>query len=184
MNIICFGDSNTYGFDPRSFLGSRYEAPWPLLLGKKTGWNVINYGENGRTIPKNSVIFPQETNYLIIMLGTNDLLQSNTPDDIVSKMRKFLSAISLSRDKIILIAPPPMCPGKWVPNQAFTNDSMKLTIAYRKLSKDLNVCFADAGEWGIALAYDGVHFTQEGHRVFSERLSSFIDHLENIRNYR
>ena len=26
MNVICFGDSNTYGYDPRSYLGGRYAA--------------------------------------------------------------------------------------------------------------------------------------------------------------
>ena len=24
MQVICFGDSNTYGYDPRSYLGGRY----------------------------------------------------------------------------------------------------------------------------------------------------------------
>lgn len=26
MKAICFGDSNTYGYDPRSRLGGRYDA--------------------------------------------------------------------------------------------------------------------------------------------------------------
>ena len=26
MQILCFGDSNTYGFAPRSYLGDRYPA--------------------------------------------------------------------------------------------------------------------------------------------------------------
>ena len=26
MKILCFGDSNTYGYDPRSFLDDRYPA--------------------------------------------------------------------------------------------------------------------------------------------------------------
>ena len=26
MRVCCFGDSNTYGYDPRSFLGGRYAA--------------------------------------------------------------------------------------------------------------------------------------------------------------
>ena len=26
MNIICFGDSNTYGYDPRGYFGGRYDA--------------------------------------------------------------------------------------------------------------------------------------------------------------
>ena len=26
MNVICFGDSNTYGYDPRGYFGGRYDA--------------------------------------------------------------------------------------------------------------------------------------------------------------
>ena len=28
MNVICFGDSNTYGYDPRSYFGGRYVTGW------------------------------------------------------------------------------------------------------------------------------------------------------------
>ena len=37
MQIVCFGDSNTYGYDPRSYLGSRYPADgrWVDLLAEK-----------------------------------------------------------------------------------------------------------------------------------------------------
>ena len=30
MKILCIGDSNTYGYDPRSYIGSRYAEgiPW------------------------------------------------------------------------------------------------------------------------------------------------------------
>ena len=30
--------------------------------------------------------------------------------------------------------------------------------------------FADAGQWGISLAHDGVHFTAHGHRAFAAGL--------------
>ena len=26
MNVICFGDSNTYGYDPRAYFGGRYDT--------------------------------------------------------------------------------------------------------------------------------------------------------------
>ena len=32
------------------------------------------------------------------------------------------------------------------------------------------VRFADAGLRGVALAYDGVHFTEQGHKAFAEGL--------------
>lgn len=46
MRVCCFGDSNTYGYDPRSFLGGRYAAEnrWVDILQSKTGWEIINQG--------------------------------------------------------------------------------------------------------------------------------------------
>ena len=35
MNVICFGDSNTYGYDPRSYLGGRYDRLECLQLGSE-----------------------------------------------------------------------------------------------------------------------------------------------------
>ena len=50
--IVCFGDSNVYGYDPRSWLGGRYEngVRWTSLLGS-AGWEVKNEGFNGQEIP-------------------------------------------------------------------------------------------------------------------------------------
>ena len=72
MNVICFGDSNTYGYDPRSYLGGRYAADsrWVDILAEETGWTVRNLGENGREIPTSVPDFPADTDLLIIMLGT------------------------------------------------------------------------------------------------------------------
>ena len=40
--VICFGDSNTYGYDPRSYLGGRYgpDSRWVDLLAARTGWRL------------------------------------------------------------------------------------------------------------------------------------------------
>ena len=37
MRILCFGDSNTYGYDPRGFFGDRYGAGdrWVDLLAMR-----------------------------------------------------------------------------------------------------------------------------------------------------
>lgn len=52
MRILCFGDSNTCGYDPRGFFGDRYGAEdrWVDLLAKQTGHECINAGANGREI--------------------------------------------------------------------------------------------------------------------------------------
>ena len=72
MKVVCFGDSNTWGYDPKGYLGGRYDHPWPEILAEKLHCTVINWGENGREIPGNAVDFPADTDLLIIMLGTND----------------------------------------------------------------------------------------------------------------
>ena len=174
MKVVCYGDSNTWGYDPRGYFGGQYDHPWPEILAVKTGWNVVNEGTNGREIPKLPVSFPTDTDLLIIMLGTNDLLQFWTPEAACGKMQRFLESLTFHRDKILLIAPPPMQFGEWVLDQELIDDSISLTKLYQTLSACLGVRFADAGEWNIPLAHDGVHLTEEGHRAFAEGVIEYL----------
>lgn len=52
MRIICYGDSNTYGYDPRDVLGRPYpdDVRWTGLL-RAAGIEAVNQGLNGREIP-------------------------------------------------------------------------------------------------------------------------------------
>lgn len=172
MKVICFGDSNTYGFDPRSYLGDRYQpdSRWVDIFAAQTGWEVCNQGENGREIPRRPVPVPADTDLLIVMLGTNDLLQSRTPAAVTEDMRRFLESLPLERQKMLLIAPTPMVPGTWVQDEKLVEKSKTLAQCYRELARRLGIRFADAGAWQISLAYDGVHFTEQGHRAFAEGL--------------
>lgn len=175
MKVICYGDSNTFGYDPRGYFGGQYGNPWPEILAAKTGWNVVNEGMNGREIPKTPVSFPADTDLLIIMLGTNDLLQFWIPEAACEKMERFLESLTLDRDKILLIAPPPMKFGEWVPDQELIDDSIALAKHCKALAVRLGIRFADAGEWNIPLTYDGVHMTEEGHRAFAEGLFNYLN---------
>ena len=172
MNIICFGDSNTYGYDPRGYFGGRYDGDsrWVDILASETGWTVSNMGENGREIPSAAPVLPEDTDLLIIMLGTNDLLQGRSPEQAAEKLNRFLSGISLDRNKILLIAPPPVQLGAWVPNQQLIDDSRTFAQLCQTLAEHLGIRFADAGKWDIPLAYDGVHFTEQGHKAFAAGL--------------
>ena len=176
MRLLCFGDSNTYGYDPRSLFGDPYdrENRWVDILAVKTGWTVMNQGMNGREIPDKPVSFPADTDLLIIMLGTNDLLQFWSPEAACEKMERFLESLTLKRDKILLIAPPPMKYGEWVLDQELIDDSIALAKHYHALAARLGIRFADAGEWNIPLAYDGVHLTGEGHKAFAQGLIAWL----------
>ena len=161
MTVICFGDSNTYGYDPRGYFGGRYDADcrWVDILAAETGWTVYNMGQNGREIPSAAPAFPVNTDLLIIMLGTNDLLQGRSPEQATEKLERFLSGISLDRSRILLIAPPTVTLGEWVPSQQLIDDSRTFSRLCQALAKQVGIRFTDAGKWDISLAYDGVHFT-------------------------
>lgn len=89
LTVLCYGDSNTYGFDPLSQGRYSFDKRWTTLLGDKLGddYEVIAEGLNGRTTAYDK---PDEewkngassfvaclgthkpVDYLVIMLGTND----------------------------------------------------------------------------------------------------------------
>ena len=168
MTILCYGDSNTYGYDPRGYFGGRYDHPWPELLGELSGWTVHNNGSCGREIPRREVVLPKDCDLLIVMMGTNDLLQGATAVEAGERIRRFLSIPD--RGKLLLLAPPPMTAGEWVSSDSLLRESRRLCRVYRELAEELGIRFLDAAGWDIPMAYDGVHFTEDGHRRFGEQL--------------
>ena len=88
--ILCYGDSNTWGYDPSSQQRFGPEERWTGVLQKELGmeYRIIEEGLNGRTTVWDDPIegFKNGMSYLIpcieshkpfdlitIMLGTNDL---------------------------------------------------------------------------------------------------------------
>ncbi len=55
--VLCFGDSNTWGYDPDASLASPFpirhphDVRWTGVLARElgAGWRVIEEGQNGRT---------------------------------------------------------------------------------------------------------------------------------------
>lgn len=60
--------------------------------------------------------------------------------------------------------------GAWVPTDDLVCASLQLGEEYRLLAEKLNITFIDTRNWNIELAFDGVHFTENGHRIFADRL--------------
>lgn len=194
--VLCYGDSNTYGYDPRSYLGGRYPESirWTALL-KEYGWEVCNQGENGRSIPQCGreialalqTLCRTEADVLTVMLGSNDLLQIHRPSaaECSGRMERFLSTLlqtdgwSDSR-KILLIAPPPMALGAWVFDTETVAASRRLSECYEDVARRLEIDFTDAGGWGIGLTFDGVHFSEAGHLAFAKGLDQTLSALCSI----
>ena len=181
MKILCFGDSNTFGYDPRGYFGDRYDENnrWVDLLASATGWQVINAGVNGREIPRSSNPLWEFSNHpdadlFLIMLGTNDLLQGASASHTATQMEAFLTRLLPYRKQILLVTPPRLKRGAWVPEENLVAESIRLGEEYKHVAEKLNITFVDTCQWNIDLAFDGVHFTEDGHHTFAEHL---IKHL-------
>jgi len=177
VRILCFGDSNTYGYDPRGFFGDRYGAGdrWVDLLANQTGYELINAGANGREIPRIPYALRllkehAPVDVFLVMLGTNDLLQGATAKEAADRLEAFLNQLLPHCKQILLVAPPPMKRGAWVPTDELVSESINLASEYQLLTEKLNISFVDTREWNIELTFDGVHFTEEGHHTFTENL--------------
>ena len=134
--VICFGDSNTHGYNSKTMGRFSEEERWPKLLGKFLGedYDVVEEGLEGRTACFDDPLFEglcgfnyiypclmthKPVDLLIIMLGTNDVKErfSATPTNVAKGMdrliQKAIDTTVAFRNKpnILLICPPPINPG-------------------------------------------------------------------------
>ena len=205
MKIICYGDSNTYGYDPHGGMLLRYDAAgrWVDLVGNTLpeSCKIFNAGQNGREIPDNGWESAEgvamqlaaatepgcaggKQDLIIIMLGSNDvLLDGLSAEKTAMKMKRFLGAVKMEAPgrQILIIAPVSFRKGYWVPDQRYIEESEKLPGLYEQLACEMDVYFADANEWGVSLTDDGVHFMEEGHKAFAEGLTKQLKLWYSIR---
>ena len=177
QTILCFGDSNTYGFDPRSYIPEQYpeNVRWTGLIASGER-QIINCGQNGLSVPPHPdlyerMILRHNPDFLIVMLGSNDLLNGRTAEETAERMEHFITWPAFrSVARIALIASPPFQPGAWIEGPEVIEESVRLAGLYRDIAVHAGIIFADAGNWKIDLLFDGVHFAPEGHRAFAEGL--------------
>ena len=134
-NILCFGDSNTHGYNSK--IGGRFDVNerWTKLLQKNLGddYYIIEEGLSGRTTSFEdpvfeglcglNVIYPcmmshEPLDLVIIMLGTNDTKDRfNANSFIIGKGLERLAQKTIDTHaawrgapNVLLIAPPPIHP--------------------------------------------------------------------------
>jgi len=200
--ILCYGDSNTWGYDTRSYLGERYpeQVRWTGILKRESGFEILNLGLNGRTIPQfgyeikrmNALLDRTEDMkspvWLWIMLGGNDLMMipDSTAETVAERMRKFLKQIlvhpAVSNDlvNIRLIAPPAVKQGTWITEERVLREASRLGETYGKLAMEEYLDFTDASILDLPVLFDGVHLSEEGHRKLAEYLLYMPEIYETI----
>ncbi len=136
--IVCYGDSNTHGYDPRNGGRYAYDIRWPgrlqALLGREK-YYVIEEGLNSRTTVQSDMCYDDNksgvellpailkthmpVDLLILMLGSNDMKQRfhMEPAEIARGAALLVSTakqVSASKHPegkpcaILLVAPPPI----------------------------------------------------------------------------
>ena len=182
--LVCYGDSNTYGYDPRCYAGDILSTAvrWTGRLNAMPEWLVTEYGSNGRQIPTSPPEFAAldqalqkeaPLDCLIVMLGSNDALfmPSPTPQAVGDRMEELISrtlALPAMKNAAFLLVAPPRAALEGMDWRC--GIISKLGRPYAALAEKYGVEFADAGSWGPEMAFDGIHMSPEGHRLFAEKI--------------
>ena len=183
MKILCYGDSNTFGYDGTDPFGARLpeNARWPELLGRALGCEVLNLGLNGRQVPH----YPRtveadlrllrrgrDGDLILVLLGTNDLLCGTDPEEAAAHMRSFLERLKAAQPgcKLLLCAPPPA----GMEGEDLSPAFAALAAAYEALAAELGIAFVDTSAWQIPVVGDGIHFSARGHSLFALKMSQSL----------
>ncbi len=199
-NILCFGDSNTWGYAPFTKLRFDTNTRWTGVLQQNLGdeYCVIEEGLNGRTTVHNEEGRPFRSgakllpvlmeshaplDLVIIMLGTNDLKTkfNSTPQQIAENIKVVCELANNNeynlKAQILLISPTHVVEMKDEDKVEFAGaieKSLEFAIYYERVAKQLNLHFLDAAQIVQTTTEDGVHWTAQQHREFGLKIAKEI----------
>ena len=202
-NILCFGDSNTWGYSPLD--GSRYspDVRWTGVLQSSLGsdYRVIEEGLNGRTtfisederpLRSGSDVLPilleshRPLDLAIIMLGTNDLkLEFNLTVAEIAQGAKTLCELVMNSEyledhppEILLISPTHIGHNILPEDKEFfvqaRGKSLQFAELFEKAAAELGIHFLDAAKIVKVSEVDGVHWDADQHQSFGKDLANRI----------
>jgi lysophospholipase L1-like esterase len=205
-NILCFGDSNTWGYSPGD--GTRYplDIRWTGVLQQSLGndYRIIEEGLNGRTTFINederpfrsgSDVLPiileshRPLDLVTIMLGTNDLkLEFNLSVEEIAQGASELCETVLNSEylvestpQILLISPTHIGSSIISDQEEFFKQAREKSYLfaehYQKVATELDIHFLDAAKIVEPSKGEGVHWGAEQHIKFGEKLGLLIDKI-------
>ena len=195
--VLCFGDSNTYGFIPQSGLRYDKNTRWTGILQSLCGsdFSIIEGGCNNRTAFVDNPAGAEQTGYkilpeyftkdyfdiVVLAIGINDLQLFFRPtleefEQGIEKLIKITKDLSPNA-KIILV-----CPSKLdlagIKSGVFSfqfdeisvEKSYHLPQIYKKLAEKYACELVDLNEIVKVSPLDGLHFSAESHKTIAENL--------------
>lgn len=200
--ILCFGDSNTYGYIPNN--GARYDknTRWTgvLSLLSHGKFEIIEDGCNNRTAfaanPAGKIftgyeILPElltaDFDAVVLAIGINDtqFLYNLSSIEIASGVEKLINIVKLKspQAKIILVAPSILTEDVLNGNFACLFDrtsiekSRQLPLLYQKIAEKQNIEFLDLNSVAKTSSLDGLHYAPEQHLKIAQAIFTILSEL-------
>ncbi len=197
--ILCYGDSNTFGYVPSS--GERYDETerWTGILQTILGneYKIIEEGACDRTgfvnNPKGYLFsaprhFPKlisktsDIDILILSIGTNDLqFQYDISYGAIERGLEVLIVDARKNINNIILIPPVVLEENILDgffkiqfDETSVIKSKKAGKIYKKLAGVYGCKFFDTNEFVHPSPKDGLHYDKEGHRLIAQKLAEFI----------
>ena len=200
--ILCFGDSNTYGYIPNN--GARYDknTRWTgvLSLLSHGKFEIIEGGCNNRTAfaanPAGKIftgheIIPElltdDFDAIVLAIGINDtqFLYNLSSIEIASGVEKLINIVKVKspQAKIILVAPSILTDDVLNGNFACLFDrtsiekSRQLPLLYQKIAEKQNIEFLDLNSVAKTSSLDGLHYEPEQHKKIAQVIFTMLSEL-------
>lgn len=201
--ILCYGDSNTWGFNAAG--GGRFAAVvrWPGVLAGALGgeYRVIEEGLSGRTTmwddPFASGLNGQTylgpclrshapLDAVVLLLGTNDLkayfARSATEialgaGTLVEQMQRSGTGPDGRAPNVVLLAPPPLGPLSGVVAELMAGGaekSQRFGELYRWIATSYGCAFLDTAEHVASGTTDGIHLDAAAHQRLGQAVAQLI----------
>jgi lysophospholipase L1-like esterase len=201
-DIVVFGDSNTWGYDPatgtRFAPGTRWTGVMAAALGSEH--RVIEEGLNGRTTVFLDPIEPDRRgadylppclrshaplDLLIIALGCNDMkARFNVSAAEIAYGAERLVMLALAEPvgprgrplRVLLVAPPPIAKLTGFADmfRGAEAKSRDLAQRYAEVAERRGVGFVDAGQFVHCSDLDGIHYEADQHAVLGRALAEAV----------
>lgn len=203
--VLCFGDSNTWGWAPYKRARFSYEERWTGILRKELGEDfiVIEEGLCGRTTVWDDPIegYKSGKKYLIpcldthspidlviILLGTNDLKKrfSLPAMDIAYGVGVLINMVNQSKTgidgnppKVLLLAPPPIIEtGEFACMfEDGMEKSLKFSECYEKVAIEQKCCFLDTSKIVKSSSIDGIHLEKAEHKKLGIEIAKKVKEI-------
>ena len=202
--VLCFGDSNTWGYSPLDGSRHPHDVRWTGVLQRLLGsdYLVIEEGLNGRTNVTNEEERPirsglnvlpilleshRPLDLVVIMLGTNDLKHdfNLSAEEIADGARQVCRSVIdceylVDPPQILLISPTHVELMTEEEQDIFIGaieKSRELARHYQVVAEDLGIHFLDASRIVVKTNLDGVHWDAGQHHDFGKALSGMIGQI-------